>query len=496
MKKSPIAPLFETDAYKLFHVHAYKPGTEYVYSNYTNRSNKYVPYTNHAVAFGLQAFIQNYVMDAFEDFFVADEDTVIKLYEARINNVLGPNRIGSDHIRALHRKGYLPLIFKSVKEGTLVPFGVPTLTIENTDPAFYWLTNYIETALSASIWYPSTNATKTIQARKLLEAWAEKTGGNKEFIDWQWHDFSLRGQHSLESGAASGAAHLLLFRGTDNLNTLEWINYFYPGDNGFIGGSVSATEHSTMTSFGKDHEFDAYEYLIDTNPEGILSVVSDTYNLWTVITDFLPRLHEKIMARNGKLVIRPDSGDPTDILAGTVHELGMGDTPEEKGLIELLWDEFGGVVNDKGFKTLDQHIGAIYGDSINLERAEDIFTRLANKGFASDNIVYGAGSYFAIGQTTRDSLSSAVKATWVQINGEGHDIFKDPITAGGSKKSATGRLAVLKDTDGELYLVQHATPEQEAVSELQTVWKDGKWVRKQSYADVRETLRKNIEQHW
>jgi nicotinamide phosphoribosyltransferase len=287
-----------------------------------------------------------------------------------------------------------------------------------------------------------------------------------------------------------------LFRGTDNLNTLEWINYFYPGDNGFIGGSVSATEHSTMTSFGKDHEFDAYEYLIDTNPEGILSVVSDTYNLWTVITDFLPRLHEKIMARNGKLVIRPDSGDPTDILAGTVHELGMGDTPEEKGLIELLWDEFGGVVNDKGFKTLDQHIGAIYGDSINLERAEDIFTRLANKGFASDNIVYGAGSYFAIGQTTRDSLSSAVKATWVQINGEGHDIFKDPITAGGSKKSATGRLAVLKDTDGELYLVQHATPEQEAVSELQTVWKDGKWVRKQSYADVRETLRKNIEQHW
>lgn len=497
-KFAPIAALMETDSYKLGHSHGgsngggmYPEHTEVIYSNFTNRSSR-IPGVNHVVAFGLQAFIQKQIVDAYELFFAADEDEVAALYEERIAGILGPNNIGSDHIRALHRKGYLPLRFRAVKEGTLVPLQVPTLTVENTEPEFFWLTNYIETVLSASIWHPSTSATLATLARKLLESWAEKTGGNTEFINWQWHDFSFRGQTSPESAAASGAGHLLSFTGTDNLNAFEWIDDYYDGDNGFIGGSVAATEHSVMCAGGKDGELETYQRLLRNFPNGILSVVSDTWSLFDLITDKLPQLHEQIMGRDGKLVIRPDSGDPADILTGTVREFGEGTTPQEKGLIELLWEQFGGTTNAKDFKTLDEHIGAIYGDSITLERANDIFERMAAKGFASDNLVLGAGSFF-YGFVTRDTFGSAMKATWVQINGEGRDIMKDPVTANGSKKSATGRLAVVKDADGELTLIQQATPEQEAVSELELVWEDGKFLRYQSFADVRATLKENLD---
>jgi nicotinic acid phosphoribosyltransferase len=490
MKKSPVAVLFETDAYKLNHHNFYPEGTEYAYSNFTNRGTR-IEGINHVVAFGLQAFIQNYIVDGFEAFFAADEDEVARLYEARVNSILGPNTVGSDHIRALHRLGYLPLNFRAVKEGTMVPLKVPTLTVENTHPDFAWLVGYIETVLSASIWHPSTAATKSAYMRRFFEEWVDRQGANKDFIDWQWHDFSFRGQTSPESAASSGAGHLLSFLGTDNLNAFEWIDYLYPGDNGFIGGSVSATEHSIMTARGKENELETYEYLLEKEPTGILSIVSDTWNIYNVLENILPTLKDRILARDGKVVIRPDSGDPADIICGTVAEFGAGTTPEEKGTIELLWETFGGTVNANGLKTLDSHIGAIYGDSITPERAEDIFERLEAKGFAVDNLVYGAGSYF-FQYNTRDTFASAFKNTHIVINGVPRDTVKDPIT-GHSKKSATGRLAVKKDETGELVLIERATPEQEAVSELQTTWKDGEWVSKQSFADVRATLRAEMK---
>jgi len=492
MKLSPIAALLETDSYKLDHRRQYPEGTEYVYSNYTNRDSR-MKGIDHAVVFGLQAFIQNYIMDAFEPFFAADEDEVAKLYEAAMFRFNGPNEIGSDHIRALHRKGYLPLHFRALKEGTLAPLQVPILTVENTDPEFFWLTNYIETILSASTWFSSVSGTKSLYVRKFIEDWAERTGGNTDFIDWQWHDFSFRGQTSSVSAAMSGMGHLLSFTGTDNIQTLEYVDYLYAGDNGFIGGSVNATEHSVMCAgTAEENELETYRRLLKLYPTGIISVVSDTYDLWNVLTNILPTLKSEILARDGKLVIRPDSGDPADILCGTVREFGAGVTPEEKGVIELLWDEFGGTVNAKQFKTIDSHLGAIYGDSIFMERADDIFARMAEKGFASDNIVFGAGSFFFQGGmgggTTRDSLGSAMKATWVQIAGKALNIMKDPKT-GASKKSATGRLAVQKDDTDEYFLIQKATPEQEEASELKTVWKDGKFVRYQSFANVRENLK-------
>lgn len=486
MKKSPIAPLFETDAYKLGHNFMEVQGTEYVYSNFTPRGSR-LDGVNHVVAFGLQAYIQEHLMDAFEDFFAADEDLVAELYEKRVESILGPNKIGSEHIRKLHRKGYLPLHFRTFKEGTLVPMKVPMLTVENTDPEFAWLTNYIETSLSR-IWFSATNATKTVLMREKLEGWAKKTDGNTDFVDWQWHDFSARSHQSAESCAISASAALLSFKGTDSLEAFEWIDYFYSGDNGFIGGAVPASEHSTMVARGKEGETETYRYLLEKFPTGILSLVSDTWDFFGVITKILPELHDLIMSRDGKLVIRPDSGNPEDIVLGTSRVFGEGTTPEEKGLAELLWEQFGGTVTN-GFKHLDSHIGIIYGDSISPARADRILDGLKQQGFSSDNIVFGAGGYFAIGDTTRDTFNFAIKATMLTIDGAERNVQKDPVTSNGSKTSAKGRLAVFKDENNEFYLVDEATPEQEAASELKPVWKDGKFIgAKQSFADVRKTL--------
>ena len=496
---APIAPLMDTDAYKLDHRRQYPVGTTGVLSNFTNRGSR-IERVTHVVHFGLQAFLQQWATDAWEPFFAAHEDIVAGLYEEFTTSVLGPNNIGSDHIRALHRLGYLPLVFCSLPEGTRVPLRVPSFTVENTHPDFYWLVNYIETVMSASIWQASTSATTAYEFRQLLDAWAKYTTGSTDGVDWQGHDFSFRGMAGREAAAASGAGHLLSFTGSDNLNVVNFVNENYPGDNGLILGSVPATEHSVMCAGGSDEgeEQATFERLLDLYPAGIVSVVSDTWDLWNVLTVILPNLKTSILLREGKLVIRPDSGDPVDILTGSAQgetspSVRAGFTPAEKGVIELLWDVFGGTVNELGYKVLDPSIGAIYGDSITYERAQQIFRRLEKKGFASTNVVFGVGSY-TYQYVTRDTFASAVKATWVEIDGVGHDIAKDPITDNGTKKSAKGRLAVVPDHLGELMLVDGAEGaflESTDITRLAPVWADGKFINKQSFADVRAVLASN-----
>lgn len=498
---SPVDALFRTDAYKCGHLAQYRlAGTvTRVYSNYTNRK----PIERDTdiagvVHFGLQAYIQRDLMDAFEPFFAADEDLVTDLYVKRVHSVLGPDcGIDGEHIRALHRLGYLPLVIRAVDEGTIVPFGVPSLTIENTIDEFFWLTNYIETSLSANLWHPSTVATIAASVRADLNRWAKHTTGLEHHpaTDFQLHDFSYRGQTCDEAAAASGAAHLLSSYGTDSLVSLSWIDRYYGGE--YIAASVPATEHSVMMAGGASvGEMETFNRLLDFYPKGILSVVSDTWDLWKVCTEYLPALKDKIMGRDGKLVIRPDSGDPVDIVCGLNSKPGavftqqvrtpQGD-PDYFGVVELLWNTFGGTVNEAGFKELDPHIGVIYGDSITRERANAICERLAAKGFASTNIVFGIGS-FSYQYVTRDTFGSAVKATWSCVDGEGRDMFKNPVTDSGTKRSATGRLAVVRDDGGKLTLIQRASAEDEARSELHEVWRDGAFTKRQSFAEVRATL--------
>lgn len=497
---SVTAALFETDAYKLGHRALYPEGTTGILSNYTSRGSRIDGVTK-AVHFGLQAFLQSYCVEAFAPFFAADEDEAVAEYAAVLESILGPNDIETDHVRALHRRGYLPLIFRAVPEGTRVPLRVPSFTIENTEPEFFWLVNYIETVLSAAVWHPSTTATIADHYRRILDEAAEVTGVDRASVNWQLHDFSYRGMTGTAAAAASGAGHLLSFTGSDSLATLDWVNRYYPSeagkDNGLVLGSVPATEHSVMCAgISESSELETFVRILDKHKSGIVSVVSDTDDFFKVLTQILPALKDRILERDGKLVIRPDSGDPADIICGTMSRPGavfpaqvrtMDESPEFYGAVQLLWNIFGGTTNAKGYKVLDRHIGLIYGDSITIDRAKDIWTRLEAMGFASENIVFGVGS-FSYQYVTRDSLASAIKATWAKINDVEHNLLKDPATDNGTKKSATGRLAVFRNDDGELYLVEKATPEQEAASLLQPVWANGQFIRRQSFADVRAVL--------
>jgi nicotinamide phosphoribosyltransferase len=481
------------DGYKADHRRQYPEGTEYVYSNWTPRGSR-IDGIDHVVNFGLQYFLQEYLMNQFNDsFFLRDEDAVCRAYERRMETYLGPNGIGSDHIRALHRLGYLPLEFKSLPEGALVPLRVPMFTVENTHPDFFWLVNYIETLMSNVLWMPMTSATIAKRMRGLLEEYAAKTGSPAQFVDWQGHDFSMRGMAGVESAVLSGMGHLTQFTGTDTIPAVEAVENYYDenADNYLIGGSVAATEHSVMCAGGEDDEQETYERLIDLYPSGILSVVSDTWDLWKVITETLPALKDKIMARDGKLVIRPDSGDPADILCGIKGSYRSPEdrTPEEKGVVELLWEIFGGTETETGHKLLDSHIGVIYGDSINYERAKDILERLDAKGFASANVVFGMGS-FGYQYQTRDTFGFAMKATNVTINGVEKPIFKNPKTDNGLKKSLRGRIAVLKNTEtGDYYAVDNASEWALQKSELTTVWKDGSFLSVTPFREVRENAR-------
>lgn len=498
------------DGYKLGHRPQYPDLTEFVLTNLTARSSR-VTGVDWVVFAGLQGFLVDYIEKEWGEFFRADVEDVVEEYAAQVNAYLGPdNGVGTEHIRALHELGYLPLTFRAFPEGSIVPIGMPLLTVENTLPEFFWLTNYLETIISCELWLPITSATTALNFRRRLDHWAEVTGSDPAFVDWQGHDFSMRGMGSLADARKSGAAHLLSFTGTDTVPAISYINRIYPGspEDAIIGGSVAATEHSVMCAGGKETELETFRRLIQDvypgdNPEGfqILSIVSDTWDLWKVLTEIVPALKDEILARFGKVVIRPDSGDPVKIVVGNPDaEPG---SPAYKGVVELLWETFGGTTTDKGYKVLDSHIGVIYGDGISPERLDGICGGLAAKGFASQNMVFGLGSY-TYQYVTRDTYGMAMKATWVQIDGVGSSIFKRPVTDDGTKFSARGRLAVLHNPDyvghSEQYsekpkyiLVQDASPADEAISLLQPVWSNGFFHpdRVESFQTIRDRLKEN-----
>lgn len=481
--KNVLNPMFLCDGYKLDHRRQFPEKTTRIYSNWTPRESR-VEGQGEVVHWGLQAYLKKYMMEAFQDgFFGRPIDEVLKKYQRRIDGYLGPNTIGTKHVAALHDLGYIPLVFKSLPEGTFVPLRVPMFTVENTIDEFFWLTNYFESLMSCEIWGPCTSATNAMRVRRTLNAIARQTGTAPEFVQWQGHDFSFRGMMGADAAAMSGSGHLLFFTGTDTLPSMDWIEEYYGVDENYLlAGSVAATEHSVMCAGSESDELKTFNRLLDLYKTGILSVVSDTWDLWKVITEILPQLRERILARDGKLVIRPDSGNPADIICG--DQAAPEGSPASKGVVELLWEIFGGTTTSSGLKLLDPHIGSIYGDAITNARAKEITDRLAAKGFASGNIVFGVGS-FTYQYVTRDTFGFAMKATWAEVDGVGHDLFKDPVTDNGVKKSAKGRLSVLQGPTG-LYLVNQATPEQEAASLLQTTWKDGAFVREERFAPIRE----------
>lgn len=482
-------PLTAMDFYKADHRRQYPEGTEMVYSNFTPRSDRLFNWKDKSgkvVFFGLQGFIQAFLIDSWnENFFSEHKSVVMAFYKRRMDNALGPDAIEMEHIEALYDLGYLPIKIKALPEGTKVPIGVPVLTITNTKKEFFWLVNYLESVLSTMLWKPTTTATIAYEYRRLLEAFAEKTGAPKEFVDFQAHDFSFRGMSGLEDAMASSAGHLTSFCGTDTVPAIDYLEQYYGADceKELIGASVPATEHSVMCAGGEDDEIGTFKRLItELYPSGIVSIVSDTWDFWKVMTEFTVTLKDEILARDGKTVFRPDSGDPVKIICGN----GMLDqvTPESKGAVECLWDVFGGTINDKGYKELNPKVGLIYGDSITLDRAKAILEGLEKKNFASNNIVFGVGS-FTYQFVTRDTFGFAMKATCCQINGKIKPIFKDPKTDSGTKKSAKGFLKVNR----KLELEQDVPDYEEIRGLLKTVFCDGYPSNTQTLAEIRKLIK-------
>lgn len=492
MKTTP--PTVLTDFYKVSHRNMYPPKTETVYSTWIPRGSR-MEGVGRVVAFGLQAFVKRYLIDYFEEtFFSRDVDEVCDEYDRLICATLGTPS-DSNHLRELHSLGYLPLRIKAVKEGTLVPLRVPMFTIENTVPEAFWVTNFLETLLSCECWLPSTSATVALEYRKVLQRALLKTTGSADGVGFLGHDFSMRGMSSVQSAEASGAAHLLSFTGTDTIPAITYLERYYNAnvETELVGASIPASEHSVMCAYGADSEFDAFRRLItEVYPEGFVSIVSDTWSLWDVTDKVLPALKADIMARDGRLVVRPDSGDPVQIVAGKLR-WDRGDNPnsEDKGVYETLWDIFGGTVNAQGFKVLDPHIGVIYGDAISLERCVAITDRLMAKGFAPTNMVYGIGSW-TYQLRTRDTFDFALKTTHVVIDGVERNVFKDPITdPGHMKKSLTGRVVVVAH-DGEPSVIDGLSiSEQESYASrdlLEDLFVDGRLMRDQTLADIRARI--------
>lgn len=512
-------PITAFDFYKADHRRQYPDGTELVYSNFTPRSDRLAKvlrdqWDGKIVVFGLQVFIKLVLKDLFDkDFFQKPKEDVLKKWNRRMLTSLGPNRIGDKHIAALHDLGYLPIEIRALPEGSVVDSKIPVFTIRNTIPEFFWLTNALETMASAWLWKPMTSATIAKEYRKLLEKYALETGSPLDFVLWQGHDFSFRGMVGFDDPSVSGAGHLVSLLGTDTVPAIDLIEELYNANAEveLIGGSVGATEHSVMCMGMQDGEYETFVRLLtEVYPDGIVSIVSDTWDFWKVMTDIAPRCKDIIMAREGKTVFRPDSGDPVRIIAGyTVDEVeevilevddGVGvpmfvikDTGEKiteaefMGAVACLWRTFGGTTTEAGYKLLDQHVGLIYGDSITLERANEILRRLKEKGFASANVVFGIGS-FTYEFQTRDTFGFAMKATAGAVNGEYREIFKDPKTDSGTKKSARGFLRVEKAESGDFYLRDQVSFEDSLGGELAKVFENGNLVVDERFSVIRERM--------
>lgn len=574
MKRMIKNPMLMTDFYKTIHHLAYTPGLEYLVSYWTPRMSR-IPNVDKVVMFGLQAYIQKWLIDAFnEDFFNVPWENIKEEYERLIGHTMSKQAANTDFLKDLYDLGYLPLEISAVEEGTRIPLRCPMFQIKNTVKGFGWLVNFIETLTSCNVWGPMTAATIAYNFRKNAQKYYDlsivSTDPYAPPVSALCGDFSMRGMMSPDAAVAMSAGHLTSFTGTATIPAIAWLESYYNCDctKETIGKGVPSTEHSVMSSYGKDGEFECYRHLIeDIFPNGLLSIVSDTYDYWNVLTNFIPKLKESILKRDGKIIIRGDSGDPIDIICGEemfyfndniteenfkkytekfkdmaitkclndnettcifkarfkntpntmyvfTYNLAQKDsiyqpvkvisstatlkelTPTEKGTVELLWDTFGGYINEKGYKVLDKHIGAIYGDSITIDRAIAIWKRLTDKGFSISNVTLGIGS-FTYQYNTRDSLGFCLKATHSIVDGKERQIYKDPITdkckGNNFKKSQRGCCYVFEGTDGEIqytdgHTLEELKDEKYNNNLLIPIFRDGKILKETSLADIRQKL--------
>ena len=461
--------LLSTDVYKMGHHDFYPNNTTKIYSYLTARSDKKI---NELVFFGLQYYIKEYLMRIITK---EDVEEFCELKQEIVGSIGGIK----ESLLKLVALGYLPLEIKAVPEGTIIPCKNVIMTITNTHPDFAWLVGFFESLL-LKLWAPITVASFSHKLKNVVNTFASKTCDNFDMTRFQIHDFGFRGCSAEETAAILGASHLLNFYGTDTVPAIKFHKDYYNGISP-IGLSVPATEHSVACAYKQECEFEYFEAMLNICPTGIVSIVSDTYNLWNVLTDFASRLKSRIMTREGKVVFRPDSGDPELIICG--DSLAPSGTNEFKGALQLLWEQFGGTINSKGYKVLDPHVGLIYGDGIYFERFERILQKMKDMGFASSNIVFGIGGLL-LQQHSRDDMGFAIKATYCVVNGEERELMKDPITDH-KKKSLKGLMGLFLE-DGKYVTKDELTWDQEKTGLLQTVFKDGELLIETNLQEIRE----------
>ncbi len=480
-------PMLLIDFYKAVHAEMLPKGITKSVSYFTPRMSR-VKRWNEVVMFGLQGFIKTYLVDYFnEEFFGKPFAEVMAEYKRIMDATLGAEAYKIEKVEKLHKLGYLPIEIFSLPEGTLVPMHVPMFGITNTHPDFAWLPQSLESLISAESWHPMLAATVGHTYREIVNRYYEKTCEDTIPQAKALGAFDFRGEECTESAIKAGAGWCLSFLNTATVPTIPYLEQNYNCDctkEPVAFGSPS-TEHSVMCSnFAVDGDEITLlrRLLTEIYPNTGFSAVLDSYDYWNVIENVLPQLKKEILEHNGCMLMRGDSGDCVEVVTETVFK---------------LWDIFGGTVNSKGYKVLDPHVKAIYGDSITVQRCEQIYEILTENGFACSNVALGVGSFSfqcieedgILKPFTRDTFSSCIKATYCEIDGKPYPIFKNP-KDGGFKKSQKGCCVVYRE-DGILkyrdeYNWNDAVADERNL--LQTVFKDGTLVKEQTLREIREIL--------
>lgn len=447
-----------TDSYKVTHWKQYPPKTTCVFSYLESRGGMF----GETTFFGLQYTLKKYLAGAI----VTKEDVENgkKFWTAHFGNEALFNYDGWMRVVNVHC-GKLPVVIRAVPEGYTVPVHNALMTVENTDPELPWLTNYIETLLMQT-WYPCTVATLSRECKKLILQFLHETG-DPSLINFKLHDFGYRGVSSCESAGIGGAAHLVNFMGTDTAEALHLVREYYNMD--MAGFSIPATEHSTITSWGREHEFDAYRNVLKQYPTGLAACVSDSYDFINACTHgWGGTLKHAVMGREGTLVVRPDSGYPPDIVVQGLEALGK---------------TIGYETNSKGYKVLDPHVRMIQGDGINYQMISEILTAMKSSRWSTDNIAFGMGGAL-LQQLNRDTQKFAFKCSSVTIDNKEHDVWKQPATDW-SKGSKPGRLKLIFK-DGMSMMTCREGEHLANENMLIKVFENGNLLSDTNFSDIRE----------
>ena len=529
--------IFQTDSYKLSHFGQMPPKATELYSHLTPRNNHYLKQKfplmgDKVVVYGTTGVTKLLVEMWDENFFNLDWEIVKEQALNLLNPFVGIVEEDLEKFKKLHDLQYLPLEIKSLDEGSHVSVNIPVLTVRNTHPDFYWLTNFIEPFLLSNIYKPMSVATLTLELARLRNYWFSTTVEDHSGIDYALHDFSYRGHACTESAAFSLSAYLLYTKGTDTLSAIDFAQRYYNADN-TIANSLPAFEHSTaslgiqyyrkaldvtdpVSLYGLPKEFvdkaltaclQVKESLLSKGitsteeielaigetfnlarallliyPTGLFAYVADTYDYQRLLTVIVPALKDIILSRDGKLILRPDSGNPVKVLCGDDHS---DNDHEYCGTIEILWGIFGGHLNIHGYQELDNHIGVVYGDGMNFKNIQLIYMKLASKGFAVSNVCLSGGAYM-LSAITRDDLGFAIKGSNAIVNGVSTPIYKQPKTDM-SKASPKGYLKVTKDGE-EFVLHSNVSKEEEKKGELKTIFFDGHYVDHPSFGTIKQRV--------